>query len=68
MAAGLKIPISFKREEMNLYNYVKGKRNVSCYIKDLIEKDMKSNNRNNVNSNSIGEKKNNGDNDLGLDF
>ena len=41
MAAGLKIPVSFKKTEMDLYNYVKGKRNPSCYIKDLIEKDMK---------------------------
>ncbi|MBQ3420928.1 MAG: hypothetical protein IJH34_04535 [Romboutsia sp.] len=67
MAAGLKIPVSFKKTEMDLYNYVKGKRNPSCYIKDLIEKDMKSNNGNNVDSNPIG-KNNDSNNDLGFDF
>lgn len=38
----LKIPISFaeNEEEINMYNYVKGKRSQSAYIKDLIEEDM----------------------------
>ncbi|MDB1923565.1 hypothetical protein ABHA37_17435 [Clostridium tertium] len=38
----LKIPISFaeNEEEINMYNYVRGKRSQSAYIKDLIEEDM----------------------------
>lgn len=37
----MKIPVSFKEEEIYIYNYIKSKRNFSVYIKDLVEADMK---------------------------
>lgn len=37
----LKIPISFKENEIELYNWIKCKRNYSCYLKDLVAADMK---------------------------
>lgn len=40
-----RINLSFKEEELNLYLYIKSKRNASVYIKDLIEADMKKNNK-----------------------
>lgn len=42
---GLKINLSFKQEEVDLYNYLKSKRNASVYMKDLIEADMKKDNK-----------------------
>lgn len=36
----MKIPISFKRNEIELYEWVMSKRNYSAYIKDLIDADM----------------------------
>jgi hypothetical protein len=71
----LKIPISFveNEEEINMYNYVKSRRNQSAYIKDLIEEDM-------IRKGLIKKKpelykdtrymsnKEKNDNDLGLDF
>ena len=60
MAKSLKIIISFKQEEIELYNFVKGKRNASCYVKDLIEKDISHKSKVNINPNK--------DNDLGIDF
>lgn len=39
----LKIPISFKKNEKHIYDYIKSKRNYSDYIKDLVEEDMKKN-------------------------
>ena len=66
MAKSLKIPVSFKKDEENLYKYTKSKRNASCYIKDLIEKDMKSNKKDNINN--LIDKNKNSNNDLGLDF
>lgn len=50
-----KIPISFKQNELYLYEFIKSKRNASCYIKDLVEKDMKNNGKtleNNITSNN----------------
>lgn len=41
MGKCLKKIVSFKKSEIELYNYLESKRNASCYIKDLIEKDMK---------------------------
>ena len=38
---GVKIPVSFKKDEIHIYNYIRGKRNYSDYIKDLVEADMK---------------------------
>ena len=38
-----KIPISFKVSEADLHSFIKSKRDVSCYIKDLVENDMKNN-------------------------
>lgn len=32
--------ISFKENEIELYNFLQSKRNPSCYVKDLIESDM----------------------------
>lgn len=37
----MKIPVSFKEEEIDIYKYIKSKRNFSVYIKDLVEADMK---------------------------
>lgn len=42
---GMKIPVSFKKREKNLYDYAKGKRNPSAYIKDLIDADMNKHNK-----------------------
>lgn len=67
MAKSLKIPVSFKQEEIELYNFAKSKRNASCYIKDLIENDKKSSKKDNINFNPVDENKNS-NNDLGLDF
>ena len=36
----MKIPVSFKKEEGDLYKFIKSKRNASVYIKDLVEEDM----------------------------
>lgn len=63
MAKSLKIIISFKQEEIELYNFVKGKRNASCYVKDLIEKDMRC-----KEESLICHEKNEKENDLGFDF
>lgn len=43
----VKIYLSFKEnpEELKLWNYVRSKRNFSVYIKDLIERDMKEQER-----------------------
>lgn len=65
MAKGLKIIVSFKKTEKELYNYTKSKRNPSCYIKDLIEKDMKANSNN---YKPIGKNNSSNNNDLGFDF
>ncbi len=61
----LKISLSFKENEVEMYEYIKTKRNASCYIKDLIEKDMRINN---YTRNKKEEKSNNDSNDLELDF
>ena len=37
MTSVKKIPISFKNSQLDLYSYLKTKRNISCYIKDLLE-------------------------------
>ena len=60
MAKSLKVIISFKKEEIESYNFVKRKRNASCYVKDLIEKDISPKSKVNINPNK--------DNDLGIDF
>lgn len=39
----MKIPISFKQSEIDIYEFIKNKRNCSVYIKDLVEDDMKIN-------------------------
>lgn len=53
----MKIPISFKTGEEDLYNFLKSKRSPSVYIKDLLEKEMGNNNlnmdKNEVNNNNI---------------
>lgn len=62
-----KIPISFKRDEEDIYKFIKGKRNASCYIKDLVEKDMNKNEGTRVEKETMITD-NNFNNDLGLDF
>lgn len=37
----MKIPVSFKQYEKNIYDFIKKKRSPSVYIKDLVEADMK---------------------------
>ncbi|MEG2289900.1 MAG: hypothetical protein RSA29_02530 [Clostridium sp.] len=37
---GMKISLSFKEDEIDIYEFIKSKRNASCYIKDLVENDM----------------------------
>ena len=39
----MKLCISFKKFELELFNYATKHRSVSAYIKDLIEADMKEN-------------------------
>ncbi len=36
----MKIPISFKENEIDIYNHIKSKFNFSAYIKELVVKDM----------------------------
>ncbi|MGL5084298.1 MAG: hypothetical protein ACRC68_01025 [Clostridium sp.] len=51
----MKIPISFKKEEEHIYNYIKSKRNASVYIKDLVEEEM--NNKNIIKEKTVVRKK-----------
>lgn len=62
----LKIPISFRENEVHIYNYIKSKRNYSAYIKDLVEEDMKKNDLNNKLPKKNKNMRNN--NDLGFEF
>lgn len=39
----MKVSVSFKDHEKDLYDYLKTKRSISVYLKDLIEADMKNN-------------------------
>ena len=50
----MKIPVSFKKSEKDIYDYILTKRNYSVYIKDLVEADMKKNKSENRNNNSPG--------------
>lgn len=62
----LKIPVSFAEKEINIYNYIKSKRNYSVYIKDLVEADMK---KNGISEKAPKEnKKMSNNNDLGFEF
>ena len=36
----MKIPISFKKTEIELYQFLSSKRSPSNYVKDLLEKEM----------------------------
>lgn len=40
----MKISVSFKESEIEIYNYLKGQLSMSIYIKQLIIEDMKKNN------------------------
>ncbi|NAS18600.1 hypothetical protein GND98_012160 [Clostridium butyricum] len=62
-----KIPISFKRSEENIYKHIKSKRNASCYIKDLVEKDMAVNKEIIVEKQDLN-KRESFNNDFRLDF
>lgn len=68
----LKLYVSFKEKEKDLFNHVRNKRDYSAYIKDLIELDMQKSIECGVNEyvnqpthTSVGS---NSDNDLGFDF
>lgn len=62
----MKIPISFKKTEQDLYDFLNSKRSPSCYVKDLIEKDMNEKNNSNVNKEVVNN--NNCDDFVGFDF
>ena len=36
----MKIPVSFKKTEIELYQFLSSKRSPSNYVKDLLEKEM----------------------------
>lgn len=40
----MKISVSFKESEIEIYNYLKGQLSMSIYIKQLIIEDMKKSN------------------------
>lgn len=40
MAKQLRIPVTFRPSEEEIYNYVMTKSSRACYIKDLIKQDM----------------------------
>ena len=61
-----KIPISFKVSEEAIHDFIIGKRNYSCYIKDLVEADMNSNNA--ATTKNQLEPKIKNDSDFGLNF
>lgn len=48
----MKISISFKENENDLYNFLKNKRSPSNYVKDLLEEEMKKKNSNQPISNT----------------
>lgn len=62
----MKIQISFKTDEVDLYNFLKEKRSPSIYIKDILEKEMQQNNNSNMNNNQVDN--NNLGYDGGFDF
>lgn len=62
----MKIPISFKKQEEHIYNYIKSKRNASVYIKDLVEEEM--NNTKGVKNKPSGLNREENNGNLELDF
>ena len=62
----MKVPISFKESEIDLYNFLKSKRSPSNYIKDLLEKEMQQNNNSELNKKEVNN--NNIDFESGFDF
>ncbi|MEX0050346.1 hypothetical protein AB2T85_06820 [Clostridium butyricum] len=62
----MKIPISFKKTEQDLYDFLNSKRSPSCYIKDLLEKEMQQNNNSNMNTEVVNN--NNSDEFIGFDI
>lgn len=56
----IKVSISFKDSEKNMYDFLQSKLSSSIYIKGLIKKEMR------LNENQISNKKNN--NKFNLDF
>jgi hypothetical protein len=62
----MKIPISFKKTEQDLYDFLNSKRSPSCYIKDLLEKEMNQNNNSKVNTEVVDN--NNSDDFIGFDI
>lgn len=62
----MKIPISFKKTEQDLYDFLNSKRSPSCYVKDLLEKEMQQNNNLNMNTEVVNN--NNSDDFIGFDI
>mgnify|MGYP001562718145 CR=1 FL=1 len=56
----IKVSISFKDSEINMYDFLQSQLSSSIYIKELIKKEMR------LNDNKISNKKNN--NKFNLDF
>lgn len=48
----MKIPVSFKKEEKDMYDYVDKKLSPSIYIKELIRDDMERNKKQEKKSNN----------------
>lgn len=49
----MKVSVSFKDHEKDLYDYLKTKRSISVYLKDLIEADMKKNKKRPIEDNNF---------------
>lgn len=62
----LKIPVSFAKDEVHIYNHIKSKRNSSVYIKDLVEADMKKNGIDTTTTEVVNQNRDNSD--LGIEF
>jgi len=41
----MRIPLSFKKREKDLYEYVRKKKSPSAYLKELVEEDMQKKKR-----------------------
>lgn len=62
----MKTPISFKKSEKDLYDFLNSKRSPSCYVKDLLEREMQQNGNSEVNKKEVNN--NNPDEFVGFDF
>ena len=62
----MKIPISFKKSEKDLYDFLNSKRSPSCYVKDLLEREMYQDNNSESNKKEVDN--NNSSDFIGFDF